>query len=62
MAPPQDPPVTILNYHTKQLRLWAIQCAGGSQPWLADVDKAAEKFFAQDFSAADTAAYTGRTE
>ena len=50
-----------VNYHTKQLRLWAIQCAGGSQPWLADVDKAAEQFFAQDFNTVNDA-YTGRTE
>ena len=51
-----------VNYHTKQLRLWAIQCAGGAQPWLADVDKAAEQFFAQDFTSTATDAYTGRTE
>lgn len=49
-----------VNWHTKELRLWAIQCAGGAQPWLADVDKAAEKFFSQSFDrAADE--YTGRT-
>jgi hypothetical protein len=40
--------------------LWAIQCAGGAQPWLADVDKAAEKFFSQSFDRASDE-YTGRT-
>lgn len=50
-----------VNWHKKQLRLWAIQCAGGSQPWLADIDKAAEKFFSQSFDSTDDA-YTGRIE
>ena len=49
-----------VNWHTKELRLWAIQCAGGAQPWLADVDKAAEKFFSQSFDRASDE-YTGRT-
>lgn len=50
-----------VNYHTKQLKLWAIQCAGGSQPWLADIDKAAEKFFSQSYESSALDAYTGRT-
>lgn len=49
-----------VNWHTKELRLWAIQCAGGAQPWLTDVDKAAEKFFSQSFDRASDE-YTGRT-
>ena len=49
-----------VNWHTKVLRLWAIQSAGGAQPWLADVDKAAEKFFSQSFDRASDE-YTGRT-
>lgn len=49
-----------VNWHTKELRLWAIQSAGGAQPWLADVDKAAEKFFSQSFDRASDE-YTGRT-
>lgn len=49
-----------VNWHTKELRLWAIQCADGAQPWLADVDKAAEKFFSQSFDRASDE-YTGRT-
>ena len=50
-----------VNWHKKELRLWAIQCAGGSQPWLEDVDKAAEKFFSQSYDRSALDAYTGRT-
>ena len=51
-----------VNWHTKQLRLWVIQNAGGGQPWSTAVDKAAEKFFAQPFDNSDVKAYTGRTK
>ena len=51
-----------VNWHTKQLRLWVIQNAGGGQPWMPAVDKAAEKFFSQPFDNAGVKAYTGRTE
>lgn len=50
-----------VNWHKKELRLWAIQCAGGPQPWYPEVDKAAEKFFSQSFDNTAAAAYTGRT-
>lgn len=40
----------MVNWHKKQLKLWVIQCAGGGQPWQTDVDKAADKFFAQPFT------------
>lgn len=51
-----------VNWHKKQLRLWVIQNAGGGQPWMPAVDKAAEKFFAQPFDNSDVKAYTGRTK
>ena len=52
----------MVNWHKKQLKMWVIQCAGGGQPWQKDVDKAAEKFFAQPFDSSEVNAYTGRTK
>lgn len=51
-----------VNWHKKELKLWVIQCSGGGQPWQKDVDKAAEKFFAQPFDSSAANAYTGRTK
>ena len=51
-----------INWHKKQIKLWIIQSAGGGQPWKGDVDKAAEKFFAQPFNNTDANAYVGRTK
>ncbi len=51
-----------VNWHKKQLKLWVIQCAGGGQPWQKDVDKAAEKFFAQPFDNSEANAYVGRVK
>ena len=48
-----------VNWHKKELKLWVIQCAGGPQPWLNEVNKAAEKFFAQPFEKSEDK-YTGR--
>lgn len=48
-----------VNWHKKELKLWVVQCAGGPQPWLAEVNKAAEKFFAQPFEKSEDK-YTGR--
>jgi CubicO group peptidase (beta-lactamase class C family) len=50
----------MVNWHKKELKLWVIQSAGGPQPWKAEVDKAAEKFFAQPFDKSGVDAYTGR--
>ena len=52
----------VVNWHKKQLRLWVVQHAGGDQPWIKDMDKAAEAFFAQPFANSDVKAYTGRTK
>ena len=53
-----------VNYHKKELRLWVVQRAGGKEyePWRADMDKAAEKFFMQNYDQSGINAYTGRTE
>ncbi len=48
-----------VNWHKKELKLWVVQCAGGPQPWLSEVNKAAEKFFAQPFEKSEDK-YTGR--
>jgi len=44
--------------------MWVVQRGGGKEyePWKADMDKAAEKFFMQNYDQSDIAAYTGRTE
>ena len=53
-----------VNYHKKELRMWVVQRAGGKEyePWRADMDKAAEKFFMQNYDQSGINAYTGRTE
>ena len=51
-----------INWHKKQIKLWIVQSAGGGQPWKGDVDKAAEKFFAQPFNNTGANAYVGRTK
>ena len=51
-----------VNWHKKQIRLWVVQRAGGPQPWKADMDKAAKKFFSQSFDNSGVGAYTGRVD
>ena len=51
-----------VNYHKKELRMWVVQRAGGPQAWKAEMDKAAEKFFMQNYDQSGISAYTGRTE
>ncbi len=50
-----------VNWHKKQLKLWAVQLTGGPRPWDGAREEAAQKFFkaAQDKS---LDAYTGRTK
>ena len=52
----------MVNWHKRQLKLWAVQFCGGPRPWDAARNAAADKFFAAklDNSAAD--AYTGRVK
>jgi len=49
----------IVNYHKKELKLWVIQSNGGPQPWMPQLDQAAEKFFNTIVDTSVTA-YTGR--
>ena len=49
-----------VNWHTKELRMWIVQAAGGPSPWTGEVDKAANKFFQSTFDTKDRDAYTGR--
>lgn len=49
-----------VNWHKKQLKMWVIQSAGGGQPWLPAVDRAAEKFFSRPLDNSGVDAYTGR--
>ena len=51
-----------VNYHKKELRMWVVQRATGPQPWKKEMDKAAEKFFMQNYDQSGISAYTGRTE
>jgi CubicO group peptidase (beta-lactamase class C family) len=51
-----------VNWHKKDLRMWVVQKAGGPEPWKNARAKAAETFFAQDFSNSTVDAYTGRTK
>ena len=50
----------MVNWHRRQLKLWAVQFCGGPRPWDDARNKAADEFFkaAIDNSGAD--AYTGR--
>lgn len=52
----------IVNWHKKQLKLWVVQSAGGEQPWLKEIEKAAENFFSQSLSKSSVNSYTGRTK
>ncbi len=50
----------MVNWHKKQLKLWAVQLTGGPRPWDGARNKAAEKFFSQKVDSAAEKAYTGR--
>ena len=50
----------VVNWHTKQLRMWVIQSAGGPHPWDPAVDEAAQKFFSQQYGKTGVDEYTGR--
>ena len=51
-----------VNWRKKELSLWVVQQLGNPRPWLADVNKAAGKFFNSKFDDSETQAYTGRVE
>ena len=51
-----------VNWHKKQLKLWAVQLNGGPRPWDKAREEAEKKFFAQEIDNSGTNAYTGRTK
>ena len=52
----------MVNWHKKQLKLWAVQLTGGPRPWDAARQQAADKFFAEKIDNSGADAYTGRTK
>jgi len=51
-----------VNWHKKQLKLWAVQLNGGPRPWDKDRNAAADKFFESVIDNSALEAYTGRTK
>ena len=49
-----------VNWHKKQLKLWAVQLCGGPRPWDKEREEASEKFFKSAVDSSGVDAYTGR--
>ena len=49
-----------VNWHKRQLKLWAVQFCGGPRPWDKDRAKAADEFFKVKIDNSGVDAYTGR--
>ena len=50
----------MVNWHKKQLKLWAVQLTGGPRPWDKARENAANAFFKATLDTAGEKAYTGR--
>ncbi len=50
----------MVNWHKKQLKLWAVQLNGGPRPWEKAKDAAANAFFNETIDNSGADAYTGR--
>ena len=50
----------MVNWHKKELKLWAVQFCGGPRPWDPDRAAAADKFFKATLDNSGADAYTGR--
>ena len=50
----------MVNWHRKQLKLWAVQFCGNPRPWDGDRHAAADKFFNRKVDNSGVDAYTGR--
>ena len=50
----------MVNWHKRQLKLWAVQFCGGPRPWDKDRAAAADKFFQAKIDNSGADAYTGR--
>ena len=51
-----------VNWHKKELKLWAVQFCGGPRPWDKDRAAAADKFFQHVIDSTGIDAYTGRVK
>jgi len=51
-----------VNWHKKQLKLWAVQLCGGPRPWDKAKDESADRFFRTRIDNSGANAYTGRTK
>ena len=52
----------MVNWHKRQLKLWAVQLNGNPRPWEKARDAAANKFFNTKIDSAGVDAYTGRVK
>ena len=50
----------MVNWHKKQLKLWAVQLCGSPRPWDGAREKAANEFFKTTLDTSGEKAYTGR--
>jgi hypothetical protein len=51
-----------VNWHKRELKLWAVQLCGGPRPWDAARAEAATKFFKSVIDDSSVNAYTGRVK
>ena len=51
----------MVNWHKRQLKLWAVQLNGGPRPWDKASADAADAFFKEKIDNSGVNAYTGRT-
>jgi len=52
----------MVNWHKRELKLWAVQLCGGPRPWDKPRNEAADKFFKATIDTSGADAYTGRTK
>lgn len=52
----------MVNWHKKELKLWAVQLEGGPRPWDAARNAAEQKFFKYVIDNSGADAYTGRVK
>ena len=52
----------MVNWHKKQLKLWAVQLTGGPRPWDGAREKAANEFFKATLDTSAEKAFTGRVK
>ncbi len=51
-----------INWHKRQLKLWAVQLNGGPRPWEKARDKATDRFFEAKMDNSGVNDYTGRVK